>query len=150
MWSVYSDDDGASWSRPSRTALWGFPADILQLQDGRVLAVYGHRRDPFGVHGCISEDGVHWPKEHEFVIKTGGAMWASPEVRGKGVGRALLHHVLIYLQDQGCHKIKLTVTETNTTAISLYEGQGFKMTGAFEPLRDGSKLKNLEMARVNK
>jgi sialidase-1 len=73
MWSVYSDDDGASWSRPIRTAIWGFPADIIQLSDGRILAVYGHRRDPFAVHGCVSDDGIHWPKENEFIIKSGGA-----------------------------------------------------------------------------
>jgi hypothetical protein len=79
MWMVYSDDDGASWSRPVRTALWGFPPDVMQLQDGRVLAVYGHRRDPFGVRGCLSDDGISWAKEDEFVIKEGGA--APPSYR---------------------------------------------------------------------
>jgi ribosomal protein S18 acetylase RimI-like enzyme len=76
-----------------------------------------------------------------------GAMWASPDVRGTGVGKALLNHVLGYLEDQGCQTIKLTVTETNQTAISLYTGLGFAMTGNSEPLREGSSLENLEMAR---
>ncbi len=79
MWVVHSDDDGASWSRPERTPLWGFPPDLIQLQDGRVLAVYGHRRDPFGVRGCVSEDGVKWLKENEFIIREGGA--APPSFR---------------------------------------------------------------------
>ena len=79
MWLVYSDDDGASWSRPARTELWGYPADMLQLQNGRVLAVYGHRREPFGVRGCISDDGMTWLPENEFTIKDGGQ--AKPSVR---------------------------------------------------------------------
>lgn len=73
MWSVYSEDDGASWSRPERTPLWGYPADMLQLPDGRVLAVYGYRRPPWGVRGCISEDGVTWDPANEFTIREGGA-----------------------------------------------------------------------------
>jgi photosystem II stability/assembly factor-like uncharacterized protein len=73
MWFVYSDDDGASWSRPVRTPLWGFPADVMQLQDGRVLAVYGYRKDEFGVRGCISDDGITWKKENEFIIREGGS-----------------------------------------------------------------------------
>jgi hypothetical protein len=73
MWSNYSDNDGITWSSPERTGLWGYPADILQLQDGRVLAVYGYRKEPWGVRGCISEDGMTWESKNEFVIREGGA-----------------------------------------------------------------------------
>ena len=72
MWANYSDNDGITWSAPERTELWGFPADILQLQDGRVLAVYGFRKVPWGVRGCISEDGLTWESKNEFVIREGG------------------------------------------------------------------------------
>ena len=75
-----------------------------------------------------------------------GAMWASPSVRGQGIGKALLNHVVDYLKLQGCHRIELTVTDINEAAINLYRGLGFDMTGNSEPLRDGSTLKNLEMA----
>jgi sialidase-1 len=73
LWCVHSDDDGASWSRPQRTSLWGFPADVIQLQDGRVLAVYGYRRAPWGVRAAISEDGVTWHVDDELVLREGGA-----------------------------------------------------------------------------
>jgi len=73
MWFNYSDNDGITWSPPERTELWGFPADILQLQDGRVLAVYGYRKKPWGVRGCLSEDGMSWESKNEFVIREGGA-----------------------------------------------------------------------------
>lgn len=77
MWLASSDDDGASWSRPVRTKLWGYPADVIQLFDGRVLAVYGYRKAPWGVRGCLSADGVTWDPKDEFVIREGGA--ASPD-----------------------------------------------------------------------
>ena len=73
LWCVHSDDDGASWSRPERTPLWGFPADVCQLADGRVLAVYGYRREPWGVRGAVSEDGVTWRDDNTFAIREGGA-----------------------------------------------------------------------------
>ena len=72
MWFNYSDNDGITWSPPERSELWGFPADILQLQDGRVLAIWGYRKEPWGVRGCISEDGMSWESKNEFVIREGG------------------------------------------------------------------------------
>ncbi len=72
MWFNYSKNDGITWSPPERTGLWGYPAAILQLQDGRVLAVYGYRKEPWGVRGCLSEDGLTWESKNEFVIREGG------------------------------------------------------------------------------
>jgi len=72
MWFTHSDDDGVTWAPPKRTPLWGYPADVLQLADGRVLAVYGYRKDPWGVRGCVSNDGVTWDLENEFVVREGG------------------------------------------------------------------------------
>ena len=77
MWFNYSEDDGITWSRPKRTGLWGYPADVMQLPDGRVLAVYGYRKAPWGVRGCVSDDGMTWDIKNEFVIREGGA--APPE-----------------------------------------------------------------------
>jgi hypothetical protein len=81
MWFNYSDNDGITWSKPKRTSLWGYPADILQLQDGRVLAVYGYRKAPWGTRGCVSQDGLTWDIKNEFVIREGGA---APPESGRG------------------------------------------------------------------
>ncbi len=72
LWLTWSDDDGITWSPPKRTALWGYPADVIQLKDGRVLAVYGYRKAPWGVRGCVSKDGLTWDVKNEFVISEGG------------------------------------------------------------------------------
>ena len=77
-----------------------------------------------------------------------GAMWASPMVRGKGVGRQLMNTVMTFLVQRGCTRVELSVTETNRVAINLYRNLGFHFTGLEVPLREGSNLMNLTMARV--
>lgn len=72
MYLVTSDDDGFSWSAPRRLALWGYPAHLLTLQDGRVLMTFGYRRHEFGVKGCVSEDGLTWDPANQFTIHAGG------------------------------------------------------------------------------
>jgi hypothetical protein len=58
LWQVASDDGGETWSEPSMTPMWGYPAHIVQLGDGRVLSVYGHRRKPYGIRACLSRDDL--------------------------------------------------------------------------------------------
>jgi ribosomal protein S18 acetylase RimI-like enzyme len=74
-----------------------------------------------------------------------GAMWVDPKIRGKGVGKLLLSHVVAYLQERDCKLIELTVTESNLSATQLYLSIGFAFTGNDVPLRDGSDLLNREM-----
>lgn len=72
MAMVVSDDDGFSWTPPKWTNVWGYPAELTPLYDGRYLMVYGYRRPPYGVRGLISEDGLTWDVKSEFVIREGG------------------------------------------------------------------------------
>ena len=71
MWVAYSRDDGESWSRPEATNLWGYPAELTLLADGRMLATYGYRRGTYGVRGVISPDGLSWDVADEFIIREG-------------------------------------------------------------------------------
>ena len=65
-----SFDGGRTWSAPRPTAIWGYPAHLLRLTDGRLLTVYGVRRPPYGIRACLSDDdGVTWDTEHELVIR---------------------------------------------------------------------------------
>jgi sialidase-1 len=69
---VVSEDDGFSWTPPKWTNIWGHPSEMIALQDGRYLMIYGYRRPPYGTRGCISDDGVTWDVRNEFVIREGG------------------------------------------------------------------------------
>jgi sialidase-1 len=71
LYQTFSEDGGKSWSDPVKTMLWGHAADLVQLQDGRVLCTYGYPMLPNpGIRGCVSEDGRHWESENIFVIKS--------------------------------------------------------------------------------
>jgi sialidase-1 len=35
-----SEDDGFSWTPPKWTSIWGYPAELIALQDGRYLMIY--------------------------------------------------------------------------------------------------------------
>jgi hypothetical protein len=68
--TAISEDGGATWSAVSKTSMWGHPANLLRLRDGRILCTYGYRMHPNpGVRGCVSEDGAQWKPEKIFAIK---------------------------------------------------------------------------------
>jgi sialidase-1 len=74
LYQVYSDDHGHTWSTPEPTPMWGHPAHLLLLADGRLLCSYGYRREPFGIRACISRDGgQHWDMANEIVLRDDGA-----------------------------------------------------------------------------
>ena len=72
----HSEDAGGTWSAPVETPIYcrgGSPFDLIMLDDGRVLATYGHRREPYGIRACLSEDGGRtWDVDNEFVLRDDG------------------------------------------------------------------------------
>lgn len=69
LWLSWSDDDGVTWAKPIETPLWGFPPHLLQLHDGRVVVVYGHRRPPYGQRAAISSDGITWDADNIITLR---------------------------------------------------------------------------------
>jgi ribosomal protein S18 acetylase RimI-like enzyme len=55
----------------------------------------------------------------------------SPDVKGCGVGYALLRQSLLALRDMGCRAATLTVTAANEDAVELYERVGFHTVRRF-------------------
>jgi len=59
-----SEDHGRTWSLRSRVNDWGAPANLIELKDGRLVCVYGYRRQPYGVRASVSADqGRTWGPE---------------------------------------------------------------------------------------
>src|SRR5688500_4218511 len=84
----WSDDAGLTWSRPLETPMWGYPAHVLALSDGRILCTYGYRRAPAGIRACLSEDGGEtWEIGAEVVLRDdGGTPSALRRPPGTGMG----------------------------------------------------------------
>ena len=69
----WSDDGGITWTDPLRTDIWGYPAHLLKLRDGRILCAYGYRREPGGVRAVLSEDGGRtWDLDNMVVLRDDG------------------------------------------------------------------------------
>ncbi|MCH2666339.1 glycoside hydrolase [bacterium] len=70
-----STDNGLTWSHITRpaenTGSGGNPATLTNLEDGRIVLIYGYRAKPFNLCARLSEDdGTIW--SDEIVIRTGG------------------------------------------------------------------------------
>ncbi len=52
-----------------------------------------------------------------------------PEARGRGLGEALLSHMIDRATGQGCYLMMLEVRRSNEAAISLYKKHGFEEIG---------------------
>ncbi len=73
LYQSVSTDRGATWSVPHNTGMWGFPAHILTLPDGRLLATYGHRRALKGIRATLSRDGGQtWATNETVVLRADG------------------------------------------------------------------------------
>lgn len=73
LYASISRDDGLTWSKPKKTGIWGYPADLLVLPDGRVLCAYGYRRSPMGIRACLSHDnGQTWDIKNEMILRADG------------------------------------------------------------------------------
>ena len=63
-----SEDGGRTWSRMRKTGMAGLPPHLIRLPSGKIVAVYGRRRNmpTVGEYATISDDGGRtWDTAHE-------------------------------------------------------------------------------------
>ena len=58
-------------------------------------------------------------------------MWLSPDVRGRGLGRAMLHRLVAEARRLGFRQVRLETNRALTEAIGLYRSAGFVEVPAF-------------------
>ncbi|WP_183821961.1 GNAT family N-acetyltransferase [Rhizobium sp. BK377] len=54
-------------------------------------------------------------------------LWVHPDHQGKGIGKALLHHLCELMKGEGLETARLDTHAKNSGAIRLYERCGFKV-----------------------
>lgn len=70
LFQTFSSDGGYTWSEVRKTPIWGYPAHLLNLPDGRILCTFGYRRKPFGIRAVLSTDGgSSWEVENPFIVR---------------------------------------------------------------------------------
>ena len=66
----FSDDGGLTWMKPEATPIWGYPPQLTLLNNGTIHCVYAHRRYPFGIRACLSQDNAKsWDIGNEIIIR---------------------------------------------------------------------------------
>ena len=68
---VSSVDGGLSWSAALPTGIEDYPADMIELDDGRIACVAGRRRTPFGIALYTSHDkGDSWNSATPYMVRS--------------------------------------------------------------------------------
>ena len=75
------------------------------------------------------------------------SLYIDPETLGQSIGHTLMNHALSTFAPWGCERATLWVLEGNSRAISFYERQGWRRTGATKVDQSfGLRLVEHEMA----
>lgn len=91
-----------------------FGAEDLSLNDSLIVT---HRQEPVAV-ALIARRGRH-SRVAAFSIR--------PEMRGQGLGKALMQRVVADARQRGDHRLSLEVIEGNEAALALYHRAGLRI-----------------------
>ena len=67
-------------------------------------------------------------------------IFISPEFQDQGIGTALTRYAMDIARSAHCHRVWLTVQNSNLRAIKVYRKVGFYFTGPFEEEREMTLL----------
>lgn len=116
------------------------------------------RRDGFGPepkYRCVIAEWNNMPAGFAFFFynystwrgRTGlylEDLFVLPELREKGIGKALLKHIAQIAIRENCYGVSWMVLEWNEPALKFYESLGAEMLGEWETMRlSGKALKQL-------
>lgn len=74
-WTI-SHDAGFTWEPVRPLGLFGQPADLQRLADGRFLCTYGYRKPPYGIRAAILElDGNELKPTHKVTLRDDAVNW---------------------------------------------------------------------------
>lgn len=97
---------------------------LYALVDGELAGIGG------GLRPGIRHDDLFAHPHSAWLI----SMWTQPSMRGRGVGEAVVRHVIEWARVEGYPELRLWVTEGNAPAERLYARLGFQRTGETQPV----------------
>ncbi|WP_370674865.1 N-acetyltransferase family protein [Pleomorphomonas sp. PLEO] len=135
-------------------AVYRRAADYLELESGltpeeAALAFFADRpptnieeplkfgvRDDDGALVAIGDLAFGYPEPGDAYL---GLLLLVPEMRDKGLGRAILGEVKQLAQVRGASRLLIGVLDANIRARSFWEGQGFELTRTSGPHAFGER-----------
>jgi len=114
IWTDKPDtlDDRRAWFEARREA--GLPVIVAETDDGTVAG--------YGSYGPFRpKEGYRLTLEH--------SVYVAPDVRGRGIGKALLVRLIELARADGCHVLVGAIDGENTGSIALHRQLGFDVTG---------------------
>ena len=140
---------------------WSFHQGDLDSEDVQCLLAFHFEQmrgnSPPGACHVLPADGLRAPDVTFWSVRERGQLLAvgalkqldpvhgeiksmrtAPEALGRGVGRALLHHIVEEARCRSYDRLSLETgrTEPFAAALRLYESEGFVRCGAFGGYRD--------------
>jgi ribosomal protein S18 acetylase RimI-like enzyme len=89
--------------------------------------------------------GGYTPADADSVLLV--AMWARPELRGRGVADALVTEIFAWAAENGWSEVRLRVADGNTAARKLFERHGFRSTGERDTLESDPSVYTETLSR---
>ena len=101
-----------------------------------------------GVVGWGSLNVFNPREAYRFVVDL--SIYVERALRGQGVGRVLLRHLIDLAREHGYHKIVLSAFPTNIGGMALYEKLGFRTVGIYKEqgMLDGRWVDTIVMERL--
>ncbi|KGR76166.1 GNAT family N-acetyltransferase [Ureibacillus sinduriensis] len=133
---------GSTYEREVHFTIEQVEERIRQAEDRFVLGAFQEDGSLMGIVLLMRE--LDRKSKHKATIY---GMYTAPEVRGQGVGKALLIEIINRANDfDGVEQIHLQVIATNESAKKLYKSLGFETYGV-EPraLKDGDRYFDEEL-----
>lgn len=70
LYSSISYDEGENWTLPKKTSIWGYPANLIKINDSSILCTYGYRKEPMGIRAIVLDNNSYQPISQEFIIRS--------------------------------------------------------------------------------
>ena len=129
---AFRDHNGKDW--PSENAFLASVENLIERTDTEfLLASPSEDSPPEGVCQLRFRFSV-WTASDDCWLED---LFVSDDARGKGVGAALVEAALERARVRGCRRIELDTSESNQSALRLYERFGFSTSSKSDaPTRD--------------
>lgn len=77
------------------------------------------------------------------------SIYINPSVKGKGVGTALLHHLMTQAKREGYWMLQSSIFEMNEASMRLHQKTGFRLVGTRKSIakRDGKWINTVLMEK---